>query len=143
MRKISIFVMIILTLFISGCDKKKTLICTKSEDTTGMTITTTSTTKFVNDSISNIEMNMTLNLDNSYVKYANTIKNSLEQQYKSYKNEKGVSYNTTVKNDVINFVLLIDNKKISSDTRSKLKLSGSESYDANKKILEKDGYTCK
>ena len=57
--------MIILTLFISGCDKKKTLICTKSEDTTGMTITTTSTTKFVNDSISNIEMNMTLNLDNS------------------------------------------------------------------------------
>lgn len=135
--------MIILTLFISGCDKKKTLICTKSEDTTGMTITTTSTTKFVNDSISNIEMNMTLNLDNSYVKYANTIKNSLEQQYKSYKNEKGVSYNTTVKNDVINFVLLIDNKKISSDTRSKLKLSGSESYDANKKILEKDGYTCK
>ena len=143
MRKISIFVMIILTLFISGCDKKKTLICTKSEDTTGMTITTTSTTKFVNDSISNIEMNMTLKLDNSYVKYANTIKNSLEQQYKSYKNEKGVSYNTTVKNDVINFVLLIDNKKISSDTRSKLKLSGSESYDANKKILEKDGYTCK
>lgn len=135
--------MIILTLFISGCDKKKTLICTKSEDTTGMTITTTSTTKFVNDSISNIEMNMTLKLDNSYVKYANTIKNSLEQQYKSYKNEKGVSYNTTVKNDVINFVLLIDNKKISSDTRSKLKLSGSESYDANKKILEKDGYTCK
>lgn len=135
--------MIILILFISGCDKKKTLICTKSEDTTGMTITTTSTTKFVNDSISNIEMNMTLKLDNSYVKYANTIKNSLEQQYKSYKNEKGVSYNTTVKNDVINFVLLIDNKKISSDTRSKLKLSGSESYDANKKILEKDGYTCK
>ena len=135
--------MIILTLFISGCDNKKTLICTKSEDTTGMTITTTSTTKFVNDSISNIEMNMTLNLDNSYVKYANTIKNSLEQQYKSYKNEKGVSYNTTVKNDVINFVLFIDNKKISSDTRSKLKLSGSESYDANKKILEKDGYTCK
>ena len=135
--------MIILTLYISGCDNKKTLICTKSEDTTGMTITTTSSTKFVNDSISNIEMNMTLNLDNSYVKYANTIKNSLEQQYKSYKNEKGVSYNTTVKNDVINFVLFIDNKKISSDTRSKLKLSGSESYDANKKILEKDGYTCK
>lgn len=144
MKKIVLVGILILTVFVSsGCDKKKVLTCTKSEDTTGMKIETTVTTDFVGNSISTIKMNMDVKLDSTYVKYKDTIQKSLEQQYSSYKNTKGITYKASNSDDVINLNFVIDNKKITDDDRKKLNMVGNENYDVNKKTMENQGYSCK
>lgn len=136
-------IIIISLVLISGCDKKKTLTCTKTEQETGMNLTTTTTTNFKNDKIASIKLELNAKLDSTYVKYKDTIKKSLEQQYSIYKDEKGVTYHTSVKDDNIKFNLIVDNKAISKETRKKLNISNGEGYEKSKKLLEKDGYTCK
>lgn len=142
-KKMFLLVILMISLFVTGCDKKQTLTCTKSEDTTGMNVKTTTTTNFVNDSIQTIQMKIDMKLDSSYEAYRDNIKKGLEDQYKSYKDEDGVTYQVTAEEDFIHFTLTIDNKKISDSTRESLKLSGSEKYQTNKETLEKEGYTCK
>ena len=142
-KKILLVAVVGTALMCSGCGKTKTLVCTKTEDATGMTITSEMSTDFKNDSIQTIKMDMNVKLDSSYVKYKDTIKESLEQQYSKYKDAKGVKYSADVKDDVISFSLTIDNKAISKETRTGLKLSGSEKYSVNKKTLEDQGYSCK
>ena len=108
-----------------------------------MTIESKMTTDFKNNKIGIIKMDMNVKLDSDYVKYKDTIKKSLEEQYGAYKDAKGVTYSTEAKDDVINFNLTVDNKKIEKKTREGLKLSGSENYSVNKKTLEDQGYSCK
>jgi len=142
-KKILLLAVICAIFMCSGCGKKRTLVCTKTEDATGMTISSKMSTDFKNDSIETIKMDIDVKLDSSYVKYKDTIKESLEKQYSTYKDEKGVTYKADVKDDVIKFSLSIDNKTISKKTREGLKLSGSEKYAVNKKTLEDQGYSCK
>ncbi len=141
-RKYLILILLSLVL-ISGCDKKKTLTCTKTEKETGMNLTTTTTTNFKNDKITSIKLELNAKLDSTYVKYKDTIKTSLEQQYSIYKDEKGVTYHTSAKDDTIKFNLIVDNKAISKETRKNLNISNNEGYEKSKKSLENDGYTCK
>lgn len=143
MKKKYFILMILSTLLISGCDKKKTLTCTKTEKETGMNLTTTTTTNFINDKISSLKLDINAKLDSSYVKYKDTIKQSLEQQYNVYKDEKGITYHTDVEDDTIIFSLVVDNKAISKETRENLNISNSENYEDSKKSLESEGYTCK
>ncbi len=142
-KKILLLVMIVTIMMCSGCGQTKTLVCTKTEKTTGMTIESKMTTDFKNNKIGIIKMDMNVKLDSDYVKYKDTIKKSLEEQYGAYKDAKGVTYSTEAKDDVINFNLTVDNKKIEKKTREGLKLSGSENYSVNKKTLEDQGYSCK
>lgn len=142
-KKVLLLVMICTIVMCSGCNNKKTLVCTKKENSTGMTINTKMSTDFVNNSIHTIKMEMDVKLDSNYVKYKDTIKKSLDTQYGTYKNDKGVTYTTSDKDDTIKFNLTIDNKSISKKTREGLKLSGSENYSVNKKTLEDQGYSCK
>ena len=128
---------------LTGCDKKKTLTCTKSENTTGMTLTTTNITEFINDKISLIKMDVDVKLESNYVKYKDTIKKSLENQYSTYKNVKGITYHADVKNDTLTFSLVVDNKSISKNVREKLSISDKDNYEKSKKDMESDGYTCK
>ena len=143
MKRKYFILMILSILLISGCNKKKTLTCTKTEKETGMNLTTTTITNFVNDKISSLKLDINAKLDSSYVKYKDTIKQSLEKQYSIYKDEKGITYHTNIKDDTITFSLIVDNKAISKDTRKNLNISNSENYEKSKESLENEGYTCK
>lgn len=138
-RFIIVFLFLIMLV---GCDKKKSLVCTKSEKTTGMNVTTKRTTNFINDKMGSVDLNITIKLENDYIKYIKTIKSGLEEEYSEYKNKKGVKYQISNNKDTIDIAMQIDSKSISKKTKKDLELADI-SYDDSKKSLTDDGYTCK
>lgn len=136
-KKLLLITILVLTIFISGCDKKESLVCESRNSDTGSSNSTKVTLNFVNSKLSSIYEDGTITFDRSYTKYIDTYKESLDSIYKI----KGVNYSATVANDTINV-------KISADGKNVNKLMDilnikDEGKDKIKKELTSRGYNCK
>ena len=129
---------ILLTLFIvTGCDKKEKLSCKTSVTDTGSSNNLNITFNFVNDKISSVYEEGTITFDETYVKYINSYKESLEETYKN----KGFDYSATISNNNINFKLVSDSK--SNSKLLKILNIKEKTKEKVKKTMEERGYSCK
>ena len=121
---------------------RKKLECTKIEDTTGMSIETTYTDSLISILFSSANfLSINLKLDSEYVKYKDTIKRSIKEQYKDFTKYDGVSSDLSVNNDVIMFKMNVDVSKLGKDAKKDLELD-QDNIDTIKKNYENNGYTC-
>ncbi|MBO5138530.1 MAG: hypothetical protein J6B89_02705 [Bacilli bacterium] len=144
-KSISLIALTILILSLSGCEKSKTLICTKNLNSQGATIENTNTVKFKDKKLKNMVLEYNYTLDEEYIKNATSIKESIDKQFSEYTQYNGIKYSSQLndKQDKISYKIEIDINKISNEAKEKLNISGDESYEANKKSLEEVGYICR
>ena len=72
-----------LTFILTGCGTE-TLTCTMSQSETGMKMDQKAVITFEDNEVTNINMNVDVNVDETYSSYVDFMKNMLEEQFKSY-----------------------------------------------------------
>ena len=100
MKKI-IYLVLFTTIILSttACSGEKTLVCTKNLDSDGAKILNTNTLTFKNDKIKVMEMEYNYELDEEYVKNAESIKSNIDKQFSEYTKYEGVNYTSTLTNE--------------------------------------------
>ena len=131
-----------------GCGGEKTLNCSKdfsSSMSYGMKMVQDSEITFKNDKIQTLTMIMKFEVPESYASQIDTLLSTMKSTYESnYGKYNGVTVNTEKTSDTtFNVTISMDYKNMSDSDKSALGATGSESYSANKKSLEGQGYTCK
>lgn len=143
MKKVVLMVVsFILVLTLSGCGKE-TLSCTKSGLESGMQMDQEVVADFNNNVVTNMDMDIKVNVGEQYKNYISTFKAALENQYKTY-SDNGAKVNITTQDDLIDIKINFDVAKMTNKQRKNLNMTdifGTKS--ATKKELEKQGYTCK
>lgn len=130
---------------LTGCGSVKKLKCTQTDDSnSGMKMTQEITATFKKDVATNLEMNMNVELSESYSSYSDTFVESIKKQYADYEDAKGVNVNVSSKNNIVTVSLKEDLTKMDEDTKEKLSVAGtSGSLKDAKSVLEEEGYSCK
>lgn len=143
MKKIIMLLfVVVLTYMLTGCGKE-TLTCTSTQKQTGMTMNTEVVALFNNNEVTNMDLNIVFDVDDSYEDYIETIRESIDSQYDKYR-KKGVTVNVTVEDKKINAKLVFDLKKMSNADKKDLDIVDVYgTKPATAKDLEKQGYTCK
>lgn len=143
MRKILMpLVTIVLAFLLTGCGKE-TLTCTSTQDQTGMTMNTEIVALFNNNEVTNMDLNIDVDVDDSYAEYVDTMRDSIDKEYDKYRKD-GVTVNVTSEGKKINAKLVFDLQKMSDKDKKELDVVdvyGTKA--ATAKELEKQGYTCK
>ena len=140
-----------LGLLTSGCGNKKELNCTMTDDTVGAKMEQNIKVVFGKDSVSKLQMTMTMTIDEEYSSYMDTFVDSLEEQFSSMEEQKGITVNTDTKDNVISFEVVADVDKMDDAAMEALDFEGineklddiDEAYQELKEELEGEGYTCK
>ena len=129
---------------LSGCGTK-TLSCSKTEKDSGFSAEETIKAKFVGNEVTNVSLNMTMTLDDEFKDNKDLFISMLEEQFTNYKNKDGLKFEIKSKSDTeIDLTMDADLKKMSDDNKKELDLIDTKgSYDATKKELEDQGFTCK
>lgn len=129
-------------LVLTGCGGTKTLTCTKTETDNGLSMTTTATTKFDGNQVTNLSMKMDFETENE--ESIDLMKSLLEQQFEVYNSEKGITTEISAAGKIITIKIDIDPKNASDTVKEEFDVSDfHESYSKVKKDFEKDGYQCK
>lgn len=132
-------------IFTTACgSSKKVLDCSMSQDSTGMKMTQNIKATFKKNDVKTINMTINVELEDAYLDYTDTIISSVESGLENYKDKNGITIKSE-KNDN-GFVVKFDAdlSKMDSDTKKDLDMvDTSADYDASKKELEDEGYTCK
>lgn len=121
---------------------KKTLVCEYNLEDMGAKRKVIYTSTFRNDELSNLKMDITLELDDHYVKYNSTFLSNLKTQYEFVTKKKSVSSDLVNNKDVISYTIIADARKLSNKELEDLDISGRNLY-LVKKSLEKNFFTCK
>lgn len=129
---------------LSGCGTK-TLSCSTTESDDGFSASQTIEAKFVGNEVTNVSLDMIMTLDDDFKDNKDLLISSLEESFQNYQNKEGLTLNITDKSDnEVEVVLDADLKKMSDEDKKELDLIDTTgSYDATKKELEDEGYTCK
>ncbi len=136
-------VLVVLALALSGCTKKETLVCTKDQDEAGVAINSKMEAIFEGNEVTNINLNVTAEVNSALSTYVPNMKNLIESQYEKYKKD-GTMVNVTSKDNTIKADLTFDLKKMSSKDKKELDLIDTKgTKKATQRELEKEGYTCK
>lgn len=132
----------LLLLFLTGCSKK--LNCTKVENETGLNYNEEINVTFNKNKISNFSLKYDISLEEEYLSYVDTFKETLESTFSSLKDKKGIKY--SVKDNKNGFVINMSAnlKKLDNDVKKELNMiETDENYEEMKKDLISAGYTCK
>lgn len=144
MKKYFIFCCCFCLILLTGCDKKKTLECSRSDNMTDISINYDVIVSFNNDIVSNYSLDMDVSLVGDYINERDNLSDSLQKQYNDFSNSKGFKSNLKYRDDGFKFSLDVDYNKISDDIKKKLSIIDStNSYDEIKTDLVNDGYICK
>lgn len=128
----------------TGCSKEKVLNCSMTQDTTGMKMSQDVKATFKGNDVKSISLSMNVELEEAYKSYSDTIISSLDNQFKNYKDKKGVTFSTKKTDDGINVSIKADISKMDDEAKKALDIVDTKAnYDESKKELEKEGYTCK
>lgn len=134
---------------ITGCGGK-TLKCSRNNDSPdGLTkIFQEISVSFKNEKPSSLLFKMNVSIDDQLIKDNNDIVNGLadsaSSEFENIKNEHGVSYSISKKDNGFDSKLKIDFDKLDDDTKKKIYLINHQStYTAIKDALVRDGYSCK
>ncbi len=142
------------TILLTGCNSKKeeaaekkstdkVLSCSNIEEQTGMKNKIDMTVEFKNDTAYKMNMDMTVDLDDSYQSYMEQIETSLKEQFSKFE-EQGIQVNTKIKENQILVNIHTNFEKLTKEEKESLGFSNSDnSYKAVKKSIQDVGYTCK
>ena len=142
------------TILLTGCNSKKeeaaekkstdkVLSCSNIEEQTGMKNKIDMTVEFKNDTAYKMNMDMTVDLDDSYQSYMEQIETSLKEQFSKFE-ELGIQVNTKIKENQILVNIHTNFEKLTKEEKESLGFSNSDnSYKAVKKSIQDVGYTCK
>lgn len=142
-------VLVVSLFFLTGCSSEKTLTCTNSEESSGITSNQKITVTFVDDEVTYVKMSIDNEAtDDTIIDNWDTFVSILESAFEDTE-EDGIVL--TTENDTDNYTfsisLEIDLEKASEDALSEYSLddiaSSSATYDEVKEAAEEEGYTCK
>lgn len=152
MKKIMLCVPVLaLGLLTSGCGKEKVLECNMSDNSTGLGTEQSIKVTFGKDSVSKLELSMTMTVDEEYVDYMDTLVDGLKEEFSSMEEQKGITVSTDTKDNVISFDVVADVAKMDEEAMEALDFEGineklddiDEAYEELKEEFEGQGYTCK
>lgn len=131
-------------LFLTGCGSK-TLKCSRDNSySDDMKMYQNLNVTFNGDSVSKLSMDMDIQLSEDYLEFKDSLIESIESEFSTFVNEKGLSYSTSVRDDGFVFKLKVNFNRLSAEAKNELDIIDSEnSYDSIKNELEETGYTCK
>ena len=142
MRKMLMaLVAVLMLLALTGCGTQ-TLTCTMSQSQTGMSMDQKVDATFVNNEVTEMNMKIDVTLDDQYASYADTMKSTLEEEYKVF-SDNGGKVNVSGEGNIINIAIDLDVKNMTNEQLENLNMGdiyGTKS--ATAKELEEQGYTC-
>lgn len=142
MKKTLMILVAVVTMFcLTGCGTE-TLTCTMSQSQTGMTMVQKVDATFVNNEVTKMNMKIDITLDDDYASYADTMKSTLEEQYKVF-SDNGGKVDVSGEGNIINIGIDLDVKNMTDKQIKNLNMGdvyGTKS--ATAKELESEGYTC-
>lgn len=133
-------------LLLSGCgNSTKTLSCSLEQSENGFSAKQTIEAKFVGNEVKNVGLDMTMTLDDELKDNKDLLISSLEEEFEEYQNKEGLDFNINSTSDTeIKLTLNADLEKMSDEDKEELDLVDTTGdYEATKKELEDEGYTCK
>lgn len=150
MKKCLYFCFAFVGLFlITGCGKK-TLKCTRENNVYDdqMKMTQGLNISFNGEKASSLTFTMDVLLNNDLIdnnpNIASELADTASSEFDNIKDERGVSYSMSKKDNGFNSKLKINFNKIDDETKKKIYLINHQgSYSSIKSNLEKDGYSCK
>lgn len=147
MKRIGLLVVAVFgVLILTGCGGK-TLTCTNSESTSGLSMDQKIVATFNGEKVSRMKLEVEAKATSDlYKKNWDTLAKTLEEQY-SNKNKDGIKVTTSNKNYTYKISIDIDVKKAKDEDLKDYDLDGiasnKDSYDDAKKELESAGFKCK
>lgn len=128
----------------TGCGGK-TLSCTKEDKSNeDLKIVDTIEAKFSKDKVSKMSTITEVKAMGAYKKHMDALKSNLEEPFTEVKDQKGITFKTSVKGQTITRRLDVNVKEMDADTLEDLGLIGAyQKYEEAKRKFEEDGYTCK
>ena len=144
-KGIVVFASIIALGLTAGCGSKtKVLECTKTEEQSGVKLTSTIKANFNGNDVKDMTVDMDAVLPDEYSSYKSTYIKAFESSFASYKKLKGVDVKVSETKKGVNIKLTADLKKMDDDAKDKLDIVDTKAnYDKSVKELETEGYTCK
>lgn len=132
-------------LLVTGCkSSKKFLNCTLTQQVSENTIKQDVSATFSGDNVLNLTMNVETILEEQYIEHIDTFVEQIDKQFESYKGKKGITTNTTKKENSVIFNMDINVDEMDEEAKNILGIMDTESsYETAKKSLENAGYTCK
>lgn len=150
MKKILWSLVLVIGIFvITGCgNSNSTLRCTKDFSDSmqyGISMIQDSKVEFKNNKIETMDMIMKFEVPSTLSSQFDTLMSSMKTNYENtYAKYDGITVTTTkTGSNTFEVVISIDYKNISEATKKAIGAEGSESYSVNRRLLEKQGYTCK
>lgn len=143
MRKRYIFILIGLSILLTGCGNEK-LICTNEEETTkDMWLKQKIVMTFQKDKITKLKLERKLKVDGDYKKTVDLLEKTLKEEFTSFKDD-AIKVKTSKSGKTVKLIVDANYKKMKEKTR---KSFGTAPYNNNKeemkKYLEKKRFTCK
>ena len=135
-KKILLFILFI-SIIITGCDKKESLVCKNETSDTGSKTSLTLEIRFINGKITSVSEDGLVKFDSTYKKYIKSYKESLDSMY----DDEDLNYTSSTNNDEVNFKVTNKDKKIEK-MLDKLNIKDKEKGKIRKE-LEERGYSCK
>lgn len=137
---VAVAMMVLLT----GCEaKEEVLTCTLKQEQTGMVMNQEIEATFINNEVTDMTMDIDVNLDDTYVPYIDTMKTTFEEQFKTY-SDNGAKVEVTSEGNVVEIDIDFDLKNMSLEQKKNLDMLdvyGTKA--ATQEELEKQGYTCR
>lgn len=140
--KNKILLLLTTCLLLSGCGKK-TLTCSITKNIESGKSKEKQVYVFNNNKISSIETTLSILLDDNYKNYSKVMTKKLEKDFKTYKNNKGISVNINENNNTINVNIKADYNKMNNSAKKVIGFDEKKSYDDIKNKMKKEKYTCK
>lgn len=99
---------------------------------------------FKKDEVTKLSMDMHVELGENYLEYKEALIESVESEFSSLKDTKGLDYSTESSDNGFTFNLKADMKKMDDEAKAELDIvNTNQSYDNAKSEFESEGYTCK
>lgn len=142
MKKFSFAICLVAIMILTGCGKKgsDTVVCTMSEETSGIEMKQEITLSFKSDKFDSAAFVMTAVIPDEYKSYKSVFVSSIESQFDSFEETYGTKINVKETSDGVKVDFKMD--KSSFD-----KMYGSSTASSSKKetvdSMKEAGYTCK
>lgn len=128
----------------TGCKKEKVLDCSMTQEQSGIEMKQNLKATFKGNEVTDVTVVMDAVLGEKFVSYKSMFVSSLESSFSKYEDLKGVEIKTTDNDDTVTVTLKADITKMDKESKEALDVVDTKGdYEATKKALEKEGYTCK
>ncbi len=140
------YILILVVLLCTGCDKNQVLECNKKENDNGLSMEQNIKLEINNDKATRINIDVNFYLEGTYLEHKDIVEENVDEIVKEYQGYDGVQV-SEVNNDsniLINLTVTYDKmvKKLENDTFNINRYQG-QNTEAIKEQLEKENYSCK